>query len=86
VQVVATATLGAIIGGGGLGRYLVDGLARRDYPRLYAGAILVAVLALTVELVLTYVQRRVVSRGLSGRGLERTVYLEPSEAARPAMG
>jgi osmoprotectant transport system permease protein len=86
VQVVATATLGAIIGGGGLGRYLVDGLARHDYPRLYGGAILVAVLALTVELVLTMAQRRAVSKGLTGRGLERTVFLEPSAAPTPAAG
>jgi osmoprotectant transport system permease protein len=84
VQVVATATLGAIIGGGGLGRYLVDGLARRDYPRLYAGAILVALLALTVELVLSFAQRRVVSRGLTGRDLDRRPYLEPAAAPRPA--
>ena len=54
VQVVATATLGAIIGGGGLGRYIVDGLARQDYPRLYAGAFLVALLALVVELGFTW--------------------------------
>jgi osmoprotectant transport system permease protein len=71
VQVVATATLGAVIGGGGLGRYLIDGQARHDYPRLYAGAILVALLAIGVELSLELAQRRVVSRGLTGRGLDR---------------
>jgi osmoprotectant transport system permease protein len=84
VQVVATATLGAIIGGGGLGRYLVDGLARRDYPRLYAGAILVAMLALAVEVGLGYAQRRVVSRGLTGRGLPQQDYLEPSDVTVPS--
>jgi osmoprotectant transport system permease protein len=86
VQVVATATLGAIIGGGGLGRYLVDGLARHDYPRLYGGAILVALLALAVEVALGYAQRRVVSRGLTGRGLEGQAWLEPSDVPSPARG
>ncbi|TMF80884.1 MAG: ABC transporter permease, partial [Chloroflexi bacterium] len=46
VQVVATATLAAVVAGGGFGRYIVDGLARSDYPRLVAGALLVAALAL----------------------------------------
>lgn len=50
VQVVATATLGAVFGGGGLGRYIVQGFARRDDARLWAGAFLVAVLAILVEL------------------------------------
>src|SRR6266567_3110106 len=46
VQVVATATLAALIGGGGFGRYVFDGLALRDYTTLFAGAVLVAALAM----------------------------------------
>src|SRR5207248_10815153 len=46
VQVVATATLAALIAGGGLGRYIVDGLATQDFVKTAAGALLVAVLAL----------------------------------------
>ncbi|HSL97788.1 MAG TPA: ABC transporter permease [Candidatus Deferrimicrobiaceae bacterium] len=49
VQVVATATLGAIFGGGGLGRYLVEGIAQRDDGMVFGGVVLVAVLALAVE-------------------------------------
>ena len=49
VQVVATATLGAIFGSGGLGRYLVEGIAQRDDGMTFGGVVLVAVLALTVE-------------------------------------
>src|SRR5262249_29251459 len=45
VAIVATATLGAIVASGGLGRYIVDGLARQEYPRLVVGAVLVALLA-----------------------------------------
>ena len=51
VQVVATATLGAVFGGGGLGRYIIQGQARHDDARLWAGAILVALLAIATELV-----------------------------------
>lgn len=49
VNVIATATLGALVAGGGLGRYIVDGLALQDYDRLFAGALLVALLALGTE-------------------------------------
>ena len=49
VNVVATATLGALVAGGALGRYIVDGLALQEYDRLMAGAILVALLAILTE-------------------------------------
>lgn len=64
VQVVATATLGAVFGYGGLGRYLIDGIARRDFDRLFAGVVLVAGLALLTDLGLALVQRRLTSAGL----------------------
>src|SRR5919109_223799 len=40
VQVVATATLAALVAGGGLGRYIIDGFAQLDYTKLFAGALL----------------------------------------------
>ena len=49
LQVVATATVAAIIGLGGLGRYLIDGIALGDYPETAGGAILVAVLAVVLD-------------------------------------
>ncbi len=64
VQVVATATLAALIGGGGLGRYIIDGLDQQDYVKLAAGAILVAALALATEVVLAGVERLLVPRGI----------------------
>jgi osmoprotectant transport system permease protein len=64
VQVVATATLAALVGGGGLGRFIVDGFALRRQDMLVAGAILVALLALLTERALTFLERRVVSPGL----------------------
>jgi osmoprotectant transport system permease protein len=50
VNIVATATLGALVAGGALGRYIVDGFALREHERLFAGALLVAVLAICTEL------------------------------------
>jgi len=67
LQVIATATIAAVVGLGGLGRFLIDGLAVRDTPQTASGAILVAVLALVVDLVLALIQRSMVSPGLTGR-------------------
>ncbi len=49
VQIVATLTLGAIFGGGGLGNYLVLGIAQNDVGQVFGGVVLVAALALLVE-------------------------------------
>ncbi len=67
LQVIATSTIAAVVGLGGLGRLLIDGLAVRDTPQTASGAVLVATLALIVDMVLSLVQRSVVSRGLTGR-------------------
>jgi osmoprotectant transport system permease protein len=67
LQVVATATIAATVGLGGLGRFLIDGLAVRDYPQMASGAVLVAALALLIDLVVAVVQRLTVSRGVTGR-------------------
>ncbi len=64
VQVMATATLAAYVGLGGVGRYIIDGLALRDMIEVVCGAIIVAILALGIEAILAVVQRLVVSRGL----------------------
>jgi osmoprotectant transport system permease protein len=64
LQVIATAAIGAYIALGGLGRYLIDGLALNDYARMVAGAVLIAALALVVEGLLAGLQRLIVSPGL----------------------
>jgi len=64
VNVVATATLGALVAGGGLGRYIVDGLGLREFDRLFAGALLVAALAIIVEVTFGIFERLAVSPGL----------------------
>jgi osmoprotectant transport system permease protein len=57
VQVVATATLGAYVGFGGLGAFIVEGFATQDDGKLLAGAVLVGGLSLLVELVFGVVQK-----------------------------
>jgi osmoprotectant transport system permease protein len=77
VQVVATATLAALIAGGGFGRYIIDGLAQFDYPKLVAGAVLVALLALATEAGLAAVERLLVPRGirlLSASAVKRVTF------------
>ena len=64
VNVVATATLGALVAFGGLGRYIVDGLALQEYDRLFAGALLVALLAIAVEVAFGTFERAAVSPGI----------------------
>lgn len=59
VQVIATTTIAAFVSSGGLGRYIVDGLAQGDVAKLYAGALLVAVLSLVADQLLGLLQRRV---------------------------
>ncbi len=65
LQVIATATIAASVSLGGLGRYLIDGLAVQDYPQMAGGAVLVAVLALAVDGLLALVTRYAVSPGIS---------------------
>ena len=71
LQVLATVTIVAYINLGGLGRYLIDGLAVRDYSRMLASVVLVAVLALAADALLALIQRLVTSPGLRLAG-ERT--------------
>ncbi len=64
VNVVATATLAAVVAWGGLGRFIVDGFGLQDYPMLFAGAVMVAVLSLIVEFSLAGAQRLSTPAGL----------------------
>ncbi|EMY35470.1 ABC-type proline/glycine betaine transporter, permease [Arthrobacter crystallopoietes BAB-32] len=67
LQVIATVAVVAYINLGGLGRYLIDGLAISDPVRMFGGAILIALLALVVDGILAVVQKFAVSPGLADR-------------------
>jgi osmoprotectant transport system permease protein len=67
VQVIATATLGAVFGFGGLGRYLVDGLSnlsRGGIGQIFTGVILVSGLVLVTDFLLGLLERRLTPAGV----------------------
>ncbi len=64
VTVVATASLAALVAWGGLGRFVVDGIAQGDEAQTFGGAILIALLAILAEIALAGVERLVVPRPL----------------------
>lgn len=66
VAVIATAPLAAVVGGGTLGAYILQGLALSDEVRVFAAAVLVALLAILTELAFAWLQRHAVSPGLAG--------------------
>lgn len=65
LQVIATATIGAILSGGGLGRFIIDGIARRDSGSIFTGVLLVGLLAIGVDLGMAWLQRRLTPRGVA---------------------
>ncbi|TQS45374.1 ABC transporter permease [Cryptosporangium phraense] len=71
VQIVSTATIAAYVGLGGLGRYIFDGLARREYEVMVGGAVLSVLLALGTEALFVGIQRLIVSPGVRQRALAK---------------
>jgi osmoprotectant transport system permease protein len=87
LQVVSTATIAAFVALGGLGRFIIDGLAVRDFPQMIAGSVLVALLAIALDLLLAGVQKLLVSPGLRQAPAPRRLQLVPTktpDAARAA--
>jgi osmoprotectant transport system permease protein len=64
LQIVSTATIAALVSLGGLGRYVVDGLKLRDFPQMFTGALLVALVALLLDALFALIGRVTVSPGL----------------------
>jgi osmoprotectant transport system permease protein len=75
LQVIATASIAAYIGLGGLGRFIIDGFATRDDAMVYGGSIVIAVLALVSEGMFALGQRRV---AVAGARPERLGPAEPT--------
>jgi osmoprotectant transport system permease protein len=65
IEIVASATLASFIGGGGLGDFIVDGLATDDVGELILGAATVALLALAIDAALGSLGRRIRPKGLA---------------------
>lgn len=79
VQVVATATLVAVLGGGTLGQLIIIGFNVGDQVRIFGGALVVAALSIGTELFFAWVQRSATSPGLRGRPYVPT---EPAAVGR----
>lgn len=77
LQVISTVAVVAFISLGGLGRYIIDGLAVQDYGQVLGGAVVIAVLAIATDGLLALLQRTVVSPGL------KKSTLPPARAALP---
>ena len=67
VQVVATATLGAVVGWGGLGRYVIDGFAQGNDVFVFVGGVSVALLAIGVDVAFSLAERIVLPAGTRHR-------------------
>jgi osmoprotectant transport system permease protein len=68
IFVVATATIAAEIGLGGLGRFIIDGLASNQYGPVAGGALLVVILAILVLALFAVISRLVTPVGLRKQG------------------
>ncbi len=64
LQIVSTATIAAYLGLQGLGRFILDGRAQANFAEMAGGAVLVAVLAIVLEVSFAWLGRIVVSPGL----------------------
>ena len=84
VQIIATATLGALVGLSALGSFIVEGLARFDDGRMLTGGLLVALLAIGTEVAFSVTERvltpwtRVAGRGPTRRSRLRRGEAEPA--------
>lgn len=72
LQVVSTATVAAYVGLQGLGRFIIDGRAQADFPQMAGGAVLVAAVALALELAFAAGGRYLISPGLRRQPVRRT--------------
>jgi osmoprotectant transport system permease protein len=82
--VIATATVAAYIGAGGLGRPVLDGFSQHDYGQLLAGAVLVALFAIVADLAIAGVRRRFDVRRQAVRSARASETVVPGPADQPA--
>ena len=71
LQVVATVTIAAYVGLGGLGFFIIQGIQIRSFPQILGSSLIVVVLALALDGLFALLQRLVVPRGVAGRDARR---------------
>lgn len=71
LQVVATVTIAAYVGLGGLGFFIIQGIQIRAFPQILGASLIVVVLALVLDGLFALLQRLVVPRGVVGRAARK---------------
>lgn len=84
LQVVATVTIAAYVGLGGLGFFIIQGIQVRSFPQILGASLVVVALALLLDGVFALLQRLVVPRGVSGRTARVASTGARTPAAAPA--
>ena len=86
VQVWATATIAALVAGPGLGQVITDGFFRSNYGKGIAGALVVAAVALVLELLAALAQRAAdpTRRGARAGGRTDALSVQPATVDQPA--
>ena len=67
IQVVSAATIAAYVGMGGLGRFIFDGMGRREFGQVAGGSVVIALVAILLEGLLILATLMLTSRGVSRR-------------------
>ena len=78
LQVVATATVAAFAAGGGLGQLLISGQKQNDYSQMFAGAVLIAALAIALDLLLGAIGWAVARRNRPRSKTEASLAIAPT--------
>ncbi|PZU44772.1 MAG: glycine/betaine ABC transporter permease [Microbacterium sp.] len=92
LQVVATVTIAAYVGLGGIGFFIIQGIQIRSFPQILGSSLVVVALALALDGMFALLQRLVVPRGVAGRDARRrddivgsrTPWFRPARAADAA--
>ena len=71
LQVVATVTIAAYVGLGGLGFFIIQGIQIRSFPQILGASLIVVALALALDGLFALLQRLVVPRGVAERDARR---------------
>lgn len=71
LQVVATVTIAAYVGLGGLGFFIIQGIQIRSFPQILGASLIVVALALALDGLFALLQRFVVPRGVAERDARR---------------
>ncbi len=86
LQVVATVTIAAYVGLGGLGFFIIQGIQIRSFPQILGASLIVVALALALDGLFALIQRLVVPRGVVARDPRgvRAAHIPNDRALAPA--